>query len=309
MFVWGTGAGGRRWQSWLAPGTDGYLEIQAGLAPTQFEYLPMPGGASWDWLEAYGPYGDFPSLPLDSWRSVASAEPTVLFSGSGWGALELLRTGVDPLPGTPFGSLGLEQLPWLALLDGAMTIGDPLSPPGCTLVAWHSLLEAAPESWISLYHLGVARWYHGDTLGAVSAWEQSLALAESPWSLRALAFARPDRAVGLLLRAIELAPSVPGLAVETLEALLGAGSAVEAASVLASLPESVATLGRLRLLDARIRHALGDVAGARAIFDAGFEVADLREGEESLTDTWRLIAGDEPIPAAYDFRMVSVLRD
>jgi hypothetical protein len=93
------------------------------------------------------------------------------------------------------------------------------------------------------------------------------------------------------------------------EALLTAGSAGEAASVLASLPESVATLGRLRLLDARIRHALGDVAGARAVFDAGFEVADLREGEESLTDTWRLIAGDEPIPAAYDFRMVSVLRE
>jgi hypothetical protein len=305
LFVWGTNPGGRRWQSWLAPGTDGYLEIQAGLAPTQFEYVPMPGEASWDWLEAYGPYGDFPALPLDLWRSIADDEPERLFSGSGWGALELLRTGTDPLPGTPFDSLGDAQAPWLALLDGAMPVGDPLSAPGCTLVAWHSLLEAAPESWISLYHLGVARWYDGDTLGAESAWEQSLALAESPWSLRALAFARPDQAAGLLLRAVELAPAVPGLAIEALEALLAAGSASEAASVLASLPGSVATLGRLRLLDARIRHALGDVAGARAVFDAGFEVPDLREGEEILTETWRLIAGDEPVPAVYDFRMVT----
>jgi len=305
LFVWGTGAGGRRWQSWLAPGTDGYLEVQAGLAPTQFEYVPMPGGASWDWLEAYGPYGNLPELPLDSWRTVADSEPRRLFSGSGWGALELARTGLDPLPGTPFDSLGDEQAPWLALLDGKMPVPDPLSPPGCTLVAWLSLLEDAPESWLSLYHLGIARWYHGDTLGAESAWEQSLALAESPWSLRALAFARPDRAAGLLLRAIELAPSVPGLAVETLEALLTAGSADEAAAVLATLPESVASLGRLRLMDARIRHARGDLAGARAVFDNGFEVADLREGEESLTDVWRLIAGDEPVPAAYDFRMVA----
>jgi len=132
-----------------------------------------------------------------------------------------------------------------------------------------------------------------------------LALAESPWSLRALAFARPDRAAGLLLRAIELAPSVPGLAVETLEALLTAGSADEAAAVFATLPESVAALGRLRLMDARIRHARGDLAGARAVFDNGFEVADLREGEESLTEVWRMVAGDEPVPAAYDFRMVA----
>jgi hypothetical protein len=305
LFVWGTGAGGRRWQSWLAPGTDGYLEIQAGLAPTQFEYVPMPGGASWDWLEAYGPYGDIPALPLDSWRSVADSEPSKLFSGSGWGALELLRTGTDPLPGTPFDSLGPEQEPWLALLDGAMPVPDPLSPPGCTLVAWSSLLEAAPESWFSLYHLGVSRWYHGDLLGAESAWEQSLALAESPWSLRALAFARPSQGPALLSRAIELAPSVPSLAVETLEALLTAGSADDAAAVLASLPEEVASLGRLRLMDARIRHARGDIAGARAVFDAGFEVADLREGEESLNRTWDLIAGPEPLPAAYDFRMTA----
>jgi hypothetical protein len=109
----------------------------------------------------------------------------------------------------------------------------------------------------------------------------------------------------LLLRAIELAPTVPGLAVETLEAQLAAGQADEAASVLASLPEDVAALGRLRLLDARIRHARGDLAGARAVFDAGFEVADLREGEDSLTETWRLIAADEPLPPAYDFRMVT----
>jgi len=34
-------------------------------------------------------------------------------------------------------------------------------------------------------------------------------------------------------------------------------------------------------------------------------VPDLREGEEILTETWRLIAGDEPVPAVYDFRMVT----
>lgn len=57
LFVWGEGPGGRRWQEWLAPGADGhgYCEIQAGLARTQLEHLPLPGHTSWDWLEAYGP--------------------------------------------------------------------------------------------------------------------------------------------------------------------------------------------------------------------------------------------------------------
>ena len=31
-----------------------YLEIQAGLARTQLEHLPMPARASWSWVEAYG---------------------------------------------------------------------------------------------------------------------------------------------------------------------------------------------------------------------------------------------------------------
>lgn len=44
------------------------------------------------------------------------------------------------------------------------------------------------------------------------------------------------------------------------------------------------------------------VALARAIFDAGFEVADLREGAGVLGGLWAQ-TGDEPLPDAYDFRM------
>ena len=43
-----TGRSGSR-----SPG-DEYLEIQAGLARTQLEHLPMPARASWSWVEAYG---------------------------------------------------------------------------------------------------------------------------------------------------------------------------------------------------------------------------------------------------------------
>ena len=55
LFVWGMGAGGRNWQTFLAQKGCQYLEIQAGLAHTQLEHLPMEGGATISWLEAYGP--------------------------------------------------------------------------------------------------------------------------------------------------------------------------------------------------------------------------------------------------------------
>jgi hypothetical protein len=58
------------------------------------------------------------------------------------------------------------------------------------------------------------------------------------------------------------------------------------------------------LLGARLLLAEGDRAGARAVFDGGVEVPDLREGEEVLGELWARVAGEgEPLPARYDFRM------
>ncbi|MGH3324011.1 MAG: DUF5107 domain-containing protein, partial [Streptomyces sp.] len=56
LFVWGHGPGGRRWQRWLTgPDMPGYAEIQAGLARTQLEHIPLEAGGEFAWLEAYGP--------------------------------------------------------------------------------------------------------------------------------------------------------------------------------------------------------------------------------------------------------------
>ncbi|MDQ0939734.1 hypothetical protein QFZ67_001439 [Streptomyces sp. V1I1] len=59
---------------------------------------------------------------------------------------------------------------------------------------------------------------------------------------------------------------------------------------------------RFRLIDARLLIAEGRPEQARAVFDAGFEVADLREGAEILGEVWSQLT-DEPLPDAYDYRM------
>ena len=54
VFVWGQGEGGRRWQTFLAQPSKAYLEIQAGLAPSQVHGLQMGAGEQWDWVQVFG---------------------------------------------------------------------------------------------------------------------------------------------------------------------------------------------------------------------------------------------------------------
>ncbi|MEU5832506.1 DUF5107 domain-containing protein [Streptomyces diacarni] len=362
LFVWGSGPGGRRWQQWLTePGTPGYVEIQAGLARTQLEHVPLEAGGEFAWLEAYGPLATDPAavhgadwaaarghaqerleaaLPrscveaaYEAWRPYADADPEgePLAVGSGWGALEVERGGFT-LPGTPFAAetMGEEQRPWAQLLrTGALPCGPADSPPGPTLVAagWRELLESAHAAKGAArheldHHLGVAQWHAGDRSQAVRSWERSLDSAQrgARWpALRCLAVA--DQQEGNTARAaqrsldavtdarksldtgrVSARAALSALAREAVEALLAADRPGEAATVLDELSAAERALGRFRLLHARVLLARGDTAGARAVFDGDFEVEDLREGEEVLSDTWAALT-DEPLPDHYDFRM------
>ena len=359
LFVWGAGAGGRSWQRWLTePGTGGYAEIQAGLARTQLEHLRMPPESELAWLEAYGPLSANPAashgpdwsracaevtdrlaevLPrtavddaYEEWRASADTEPDRrLATGSGWGALEVLR-GRFTLPGTPFDedTLGAEQEPWRHLLRvGALPAADLTWPQPGTLVAppWRDMLETAPATPLTEYHLGIAQWHAGDRAQAVRSWERGLEVAGTRWPLlRCLAVAdtvsdhperaadrydeafddlcarRPDGA-GAADRSRWVAASA-ALGREAITALLAVGRAGRARAVWRRLDTEVRGRGRFRLLEAELLVAEGRPEEARAVFDEGFEVADLREGEETIGEVWRRIT-DEPLPPAYDFRM------
>ena len=180
LFLWGMGAGGRRWQRFLSQPGEAYIEIQAGLARTQMEHLPMPAGAAWTWLEAYGGIAVNPdrahgadwhrawreadsrlqrTLPAEAleemarkargWQDIPPSD--ILQPGSGWGALERVRrerAGEPPFapPGIPFPdeSLTEAQQPWLTLLNtGVFPDADPESPPVgfMTAPAWREMLE------------------------------------------------------------------------------------------------------------------------------------------------------------------------
>jgi len=196
LFGWGTGPGGKRWQEFLSQPGHAYLEIQAGLARTQAQHLPMPARAEWSWLEAYGLMEADPrAVHGPDWRQarqaveerlealipgyrldaelrrgaeVAQRSPVeVLHRGSGWGALERLRREAASKP--PFcgdelifddASLQEAQAPWLRLLhDGELPAAGADAAP-CSFIVqheWREMLEAAVSAGHGTHWLS---WLH-----------------------------------------------------------------------------------------------------------------------------------------------------
>ena len=362
LFVWGDTTGGRRWCDWLGGRTGEYFEIQAGLTTTQYEHLPMPGGATWEWTETFLPIRvDDPRLD-GSWDegvqataeqveaateglgaaafarldAVADAAPgRMLSEGSPWGAREgalAARLG-EPFaipPGVRF-SRGDAGSAWDALLTGETVDADPQTAPDSYVEGegWERLLSAAPQTWLTQYHLAVMRHAAGDLAAAVSHYEASLRKARSPWALRGLGLAllalaatsggeaagaagdddadggadRRDEGLARLTDALTLAPDCRPLALEVGDALLAAGRPGEVRALLAAQPEPVRELGRFRALAIRATLAAGDRAEAGRLLEDRFEVPDLREGELSLSALWREAFPDRPVPDWYDFEM------
>ncbi len=390
LFRWGTGSGGRRWQRWLTGSPEGaagggYAEIQAGLARTQFEHLPMPAGATWSFTEGYGrialaehdAHGPWERARAAAERAVAGAVPAatlaavhqaaertgdrvperVLRDGSGWGALEgrlRVRSGEPAVhrAATPFDekTLGAEQKPWLELLETGAFPDPPDGdqPPSVHLHPLLAGLLAASPGWAAPALLGVVRMRDGDRAGAREAWESSVRRLDNAYAKRNLAVVALEQGdageavtqyrAALALQASPPAdttgraraagsPSAhPALVIEALRAFVAAGAPDLALQIVDALPARQQAMGRIRLLEASAALAAGDLRRCgRILADPTLEVADLREGEDSLDLLWgdyqarlAIRAGGAtagalraeverrmPLPAHLDFRMQS----
>lgn len=229
MFCWGRHTGGRNWQDRLSvPGQGGYVEIQAGLAPTQVHGADLPAHSECAFTQAFGGMG--PGVPRDgSWAAVCqsvrrmtdealspetllgrqtryqamSGAPcgAILHRGHGWAALESLRrrrAGEPPIP--PQLTFELEgtaqEAPWLALLNREpLPLLQPAELPCSWMVdpAWRPLLEEAAaqsgENPAALVYLGVLEYENGREDRAIQLWEQANELTPTVIALRCLAAA------------------------------------------------------------------------------------------------------------------------
>lgn len=224
LFVWGQHRGSDNWQHLLRTGGKNghYIEIQAGLAQTQYECVPMPPGAVFEWVESYGAvkidnqtaHGDYATARtvadkhvsdlllekvLKSATFMKRKADEVIRYGSGWGALERDcrkdEFGYSLPKHLDFGKINNEQQAWFSLFkDGTIGTFDAEKPP----VSWSGderfklLLEKSvqnkdKENWYAYLQLGAMALGRNDKSAAKENLDKSLKCAKNAWTLYAAA--------------------------------------------------------------------------------------------------------------------------
>ena len=176
---------------------------------------------------------------------------------------------------------------------------------------WRRILEDAVDAgsgahWLSWLHLGVIYYCERELDAAEKAWKKSLAFEPSPWAYRNLAvLARREKrlndAANLLLVARQMVPQMLSLAVECCRTLTDAGRAQEMLDLVKNLPRQIREHGRMKILEAQAAMEIGDLQKVEQILLDRPPVADVREGEVTLSNLWfkmheKRIAAAENIP-------------
>lgn len=197
LFVWGQANGGRNWNRFLTEGDHPYVEIQAGLAHTQLEHLPMKAGQRLEFFEGYAAFAAEPATVHGDWATARNAveeylsrlagsrdvdgylrgifpcgapsRTELLTSGSGWGALEgriRALSGKSPISEelTEWTSNEPAQQPWLYLLE------NEAFPPYSPTERPHSYVS--DDFWVSRLEKALngdseQRWYAALQLGVL----------------------------------------------------------------------------------------------------------------------------------------------
>ncbi|MBQ4067152.1 MAG: DUF5107 domain-containing protein, partial [Clostridia bacterium] len=339
LFCWGQNPGGDRWQEYLTfdGSPDRYVELQGGIAHTQYECLPMPPHTTWEWLEGYcalkadgdtvhGEWQDAKAEVaarldeiitdekmdeiLEATKTMAKspADGNLVFTGSGWGALEnLLRKKIGRPVMTPhldFGEVGEEQADWVSLLNDKKYLShDAETSPISWMLQpeWTRLMEEAAgetdkDNWYSYLQLGMTYIAGGRLNDGWIELEKSQAIKNSPWAEYGKCVVK--RVIGdmenaslHILNAAKMLPHDVSIAKEAMEILVAAGKDREAIELARSMPEEVRSNERVRLYTTMAHIHLGDIEEAEAVLweNGGLVIADIREGETIITELWFLI--------------------
>ena len=226
LFLWGNKTGGRHWNEFLSEKGQAYVEIQAGLATTQLEHIPMPAKAVWEWTEGYTSLDGSDSAYYGDWDEAISrverafdekiengavapeklSEMSINLHGemihtaSGWGALENkirksqgsdLVSAFDEYPEVDDEhTAGFEQLLKKGYLPCPAVEEEPISYVVDEF--WREALKVSAQTekgrhWYTYLQLGVVEYALGDLLAAKAAWEKSAELTPNIWAWRNLA--------------------------------------------------------------------------------------------------------------------------
>ena len=343
LFVWGRSSGGEHWQrKLLAPGVGDYLELQAGLAKTQQECLPMPPETAWEWLEAYGGVTVDPQAVSGSWsdarklvgdwaddalpetrmdailaetgNTFARRPGTLRSRGNGAAALEELRRGEKLAQHLDFGTPGEAEAEWVKLLSDH-ELDD--APPRAFSVdpVWRPALLNARDGWKKHYHLILQYFRAQDWERAHEHAEAALKARRNAWTLHAMANvmlrsgADVTDALALMTEAALCPEADAYLVKETMKLLALHEKYLEILALYPRLKPSDRNRPTVRLHYAVGLAGVGRWAEAEDILlqDDGLELPDAREGDVKITSLFMRVEDalgrpDTPVPPAIDYR-------
>lgn len=230
MFCWGSNIGGRHWCDYLS--TDGcgdYIEIQAGLAPTQNHTSILPSNGSVSFTQIFGAFTAPQAAQNEEWNTalpeveqcveytLSSAEVNrqhthfalkstlpqgeVLHMGGAYGALETARRAkAGEAPVAPHLAFAMptqnkEYAAWLQLLNDGTLPESTLPLPFITDVKWEQYLKNAAEkdSTQAKYQYAVLLAENGKINEAEDILNK-LCESKNPWAAYALGMlARRDK--------------------------------------------------------------------------------------------------------------------
>ncbi len=362
LFLWGQGRGGKRWNEWLSEEGSRYIEIQAGLAHTQMEHIPMPAKTVWEWTEAYTAFDSEPEIVHGDYETAVDAVekyifdrvgdpdklsfPTqddvksrkIIYRASGWGELAEKISGVKLSDNLTFERVDdVETSQWHQLIDEGTFPNPPADTEPKSYMADADILkmlENLPrQSWYSLLNIGVIKYALGDKDGAKKAWEESLFEKNNAWAYRNLAMLYKseyddiEKAIEYIIKAFNLKKDCTALVIETANILTSNGKDEKWLELHKKLADEIKEHGRVRFYTAIAYMHLEKFTEATQIVDANFYIADVKEGEVSISKLWfelygriyaketgveynennkELLAAAEekyPLPYELDFRM------
>jgi hypothetical protein len=322
FFYFGTAAGGQHWMDYLARKGEGdYIEIQAGITPTQNQRFVLAADSETHWTEVYGGLSVDPAAVHSEYYAVAERATAVavdrrfpiaelsdvdgflihvsqqpldrrLSAGSPWGARQAKLTGKPLAAGLDF-AVEAERSVWDELAEtGEIAAGNLVRIPVDFAVSdlWRSALEGSAgrqgATWLHDLLLGIVALDREDMAAARSLFERSVAARPTWLGLRQLALIEKneDRAEQLYLFAWATEDAPAELAVEIVQFLLRAGKLQALEGFLAKLPEDIAAQERIVLARASVAAERGDLDALEALLKVEF--ATIREGEDLSADLW-----------------------
>ena len=346
LFSWGNNDASDRWQEFLTDKAGRYIEIQAGLAKTQYGCLPMAPHTAWEWMERYGAVQISSKLLHQSHQERAAQFTDELCIGSAWDAMEQKLADTKDMAksraalvfaGSGYGALtkqgrmtkhlefivqeeSLEK--WKQFFDTSILhcLG-PSQRPDEFLIDETNLAFLAEtmkgvnrENWYAHYHMGLGYFAKGEYKKAKKALKKSLSLADNPWAYHALSCVyfvqhKMARAAEYIIKGMEMRPLDVSYLKEGCRILFQCGEDEALCNIYEALDVKQQSVSKIRFYYISSLHRLGRDKEAFELLEenGGFEIEDIREGEDSVAQLWSalyrsLYGRDGEVPHRYNFK-------